>query len=73
MKSQRFPVGTQYMTRGKHPMFCTVVDFLTTKNLAGDVLKTCYVATHQFCGQTVTDYDVCDTTIARGIVELESA
>ena len=69
MKTQRFQVGTQYMTRGKNPLICTVVDFLVTKNLAGEIVKTCYVSTHLFCGQVVTDFDVCETTIARNLIE----
>lgn len=64
---QRFPIGTQYLTRGKHPLLCTVVDVLRTYNSRGDLVRLRYVATHQFCGQTVTDGDVCDTTIARGL------
>lgn len=64
---QRFPIGTRYLTRGKHPLLCTVVDVLRTYNSGGDLVRLRYVATHQFCGQTVTDSDVCDTTIARGL------
>lgn len=63
----RFEPGTKFMSRGKHPRVCTVTDVLTTTNLAGEVVKVRYVATHEFAGQTITDYDVCDTTIARGI------
>lgn len=63
----RFPIGTQYATRGKHPQVCTVVDHLTTTNSAGEVVARRYVTTHQFCGQTVRDSDAVDTTIARGL------
>lgn len=63
----RFPIGTQYTTGGKHPQVCTVVDHLTTTNSEGEVVARRYVATHQFCGQTVRDSDVVDTTIARGL------
>lgn len=65
----RFPIGTQYMTRGKHPVLCTVVDQLTTTNSRGEVVRATYVTSHQFCGQTVTETDVVDTTIARGLVD----
>jgi len=65
----KYPVGTQYMTRGKHPRLCTVVDYHTTTNLAGEVVKERYVSTHEFCGQTVTDYDIVPVTIARGLIE----
>ena len=63
-----YAIGTKFMTRGKYPKQCTVTDIHTTTNLAGDVVKVRYVATHEFCGQTVTDADVCAVTIARGLV-----
>ena len=65
--TQRFPVGTVYQSGGKHPRRCKVIDFLTTVNLAGDVVKTRYVSTSEFLGSTLTDYEVCETTIARGV------
>ena len=64
---QRFAVGTKFTPLRKNAAECTVTDFLVTRNLAGDVVKTAYVATHIFCGQVVTVYDVCDATIARGL------
>lgn len=64
----RFPIGTQFKTGGKHPQLCTVVDILTTRNHAGEVVRISYVATHEFCGQQVKDHTVCDTTIARGLI-----
>ncbi len=64
---QRFPIGTQYTTRGKHPQVCTVVDVLRTYNSAGTLVSLRYVAEHDFCGQKLRDNDVCDATIARGI------
>jgi hypothetical protein len=33
------------------------------------MVKFRYLATHEFMGQTVTDSDVCETTIAMGLVE----
>lgn len=47
---------------------CTIVDILRTVNLAGECVKLRYVATHEFCGQTVTDHDVLDVTIAKGLI-----
>ena len=64
---QVYPIGTVYKTCGKYPVLCTVTDFLTTKNLAGDVVKTRYVATHKLGHQLVIDGDVTATAIARGI------
>lgn len=68
MNTHRFPIGTKYTTRGKHALFCTVVDQLTTTNSQGEVVATSYITSHQFCGQTVTEAGVVDTTIARGLL-----
>jgi len=65
-KQPRFAIGTVYRTGGKHPIECTVTDILRTYNSKGELVKIRYVATHQFCGQLVTDVDVVETTIARG-------
>jgi hypothetical protein len=67
-KTPRFKVGQRFKTRGKHPSVCTIVDILRTFNLAGECVSLRYVATHEFCGQTVTDHDVVDTTIAKGLI-----
>ncbi|MNK14374.1 hypothetical protein D3C87_324920 [compost metagenome] len=63
----RFPIGTQYLTRGKRKDLCTVVDVLRTYNSAGELVSIRYVTTHDFCGQSVKDHDVVDTTIAMGL------
>lgn len=65
---QRFPVGTKYKPVRKHAAVCEVTDFLKVTNLAGDVVRTYYMTTHDFCGQRVTETEVCDTTIARGLL-----
>jgi len=68
LKVKHYPVGTQFMSRGKFPRLCTVTDVLTTTNLAGDVVSVRYVATHTTVGgQLVTDATVVDTTIAMGL------
>jgi len=67
MLTQRFPIGTRFALRGKGSRLATVVDVWRTYNLAGELVKLRYVATHEFAGQTVTDSDVVDTTIARGL------
>jgi hypothetical protein len=64
----RFSIGTKYQTRGKQPRTCTVVDILRTYNSKGELVKVRYVATHELMGQTVTDHDVIDTTIAMGLL-----
>jgi len=64
-----YPVGTRFIRQGrKHARTETVVDMLTTHNIAGETVKVRYVSQHEFMGQTVTDHDVVPTTIARGII-----
>ncbi len=65
-KTMKYPVGTTFTPRRKNTYTATVIDYHTTTNLAGEVIKARYVCTHDFCGKTVTDYDVSPTTIARG-------
>ena len=66
----KYPIGTKFSTGGKHPRLCVVSDYLTTRNLSGNVVKTEYTATHEFCGQIVAESGLCETTIARGIDRL---
>jgi hypothetical protein len=65
----RFKVGTTFYSRGKHPRLCTVTDYLVTRNLAGEVVKTQYVATHELMGQAIEDVGVTETGIAMGLVK----
>lgn len=61
----RFPLGTQYLIkRNKSAQLCTVTDQLTVTNSRGDIVREYYTSVHDFCGQTVTNYEVLDTTIA---------
>lgn len=69
----RFNIGTQYLSRGKYPKLCTVVDIHKTYNNAGELVKTRYVATYEFLGQTIKDSDVVDATIAMGKFAMEKA
>lgn len=62
----KFQIGHEFTTRGKSPNRCVIVDVWQTYNSAGDLVKLRYVATHTFMGQTVTSYDVCETTVAVG-------
>lgn len=68
MDEPRFSIGTKFQTMGKHPKVCTIVDILKTYNAKGDLVKIRYIATHEFMGQTVADYDVPDATVARGLL-----
>ena len=63
---EEITIGTKFTTRGKHPKECIVTDILKTYNSKGELVSTRYVATHEFLGQTVTDYDVVAVTIQRG-------
>jgi hypothetical protein len=70
----RFPVGTKFVRIGKKTSAAeTVVDFHVTRNLAGEIVKERYVTTREFCGQEITDNDVCETTIARGVYRATDA
>jgi hypothetical protein len=70
---QRYPIGTQYRTRGKAPRLCTVTDIYRTFNSAGELVRLRYVATHDFCGQTLTEIDVVQTTIDMGLIQPQTA
>ena len=64
----KYEIGTKFIPRGKDKRICTIVDIHTTTNAKGEIVKQRYVATHEFLGQTITDYDIIDTTIDRGEV-----
>jgi len=67
-------IGDQFIKRGKRIKHVnTVVDMHTTYNLAGDVVSVRYVATHEFCGQQVTERDIGATTILMGRLDSEVA
>jgi hypothetical protein len=70
----RFPIGTRYLSQHrKYPYVCTVVDIHRTYNAAGVLVKVRYVATHDFCGQPVTESDIVDVTVARGVALLKES
>ena len=65
-------IGTKFIKqRGKvkNDRIETVTDILKTYNSAGELVKTRYVAEHDFLGQKVTDRDVLGVTIQRGLIE----
>lgn len=70
-RAPRFKIGQQFKSHGRHPQLMTVTDILRTYNTAGELVRIRYVAQHQFMGQVVTDHDVCETTIARNLVQVE--
>lgn len=65
-ETPKFPVGTEFKTRGKGARVCKVVDYLVTRNLKGEIVRTEYVEEHQFLGQTIRS-NVCETTVAIGV------
>lgn len=64
-----YSIGTKFMTGGKFPSECTVIDVFKTYNNKNELVKTQYCATHVFLGQIVTDYSVPTATIARGLIK----
>jgi hypothetical protein len=62
-------IGVQYMTRGKSPRLCTVVDEHTTYASNGSIYKVRWVSTHEFMGQLMTNYDVVRTSIVMNLVK----
>jgi hypothetical protein len=64
-----YAIGTKFKSRGKSPRLCTVIDILKTYNSKSELVKTRYVATHEFMGQVVTNYDLPAATIAMGLIE----
>jgi len=68
MITRIYKIGTQYRTRDKRKDLCTITDIFRTYNNKGELVKTAYVSTHEFMGQTITCYDVPATAIARGLV-----
>jgi hypothetical protein len=69
MKDETYPIGTKFMTRGKAPRECTVIDILKTYNSRGELVSIRYVSVHKFLGQDVTDRDVVSATIAMGLIQ----
>ena len=70
-------IGTKFIKqRGKHTnkeRVETVTDILKTYNLAGELVKTRYVAEHDFLGQTVTDSDVLRRYNSKRVDSMNSA
>ncbi len=72
--NEEIEIGTKFVRRGnKRKDVETVVDKLTTYNLAGDIIKVRYVCEHIFMGQIVTNRDTLSTTIKMGLVSKECA
>ena len=64
----KYNIGTQYISQGKRKDVCTVIDILTTYNRNNEIVNIKYISMHDFLEQTVYNYDVPESTIARGIL-----
>ena len=68
MRIQKYGVGTNFIRKSgkrKNKQVETITDVYRTYNNANELIKIRYVATHEFIGNTITDYDVLETTISR--------
>jgi hypothetical protein len=66
-----YPIGTKFMSIGKYPKECTVIDVLKTYNSKNELIEVSYNAVHNFLGQEVIQKYLPEASIARGIFELE--
>jgi len=65
----KFPIGTKFKQRiKKRTDICTVVDYVVSYNMAGEIVNRRYIASHDFMGQSVVDHDVPEASIARNII-----
>lgn len=62
----RYKIGQKYIPAGRHGKECTVIDILKTYNSKNELVTVRYISTHEYLGQTIINYDVCDSTIFRG-------
>ena len=69
----RYPVGTQFIQRTtkrdgdtvRDDTIETIVDYYTTTDIKGKIVRASYVAEHNFLGSVVLNYDIPEATIAR--------
>jgi hypothetical protein len=67
-RTPQYKIGLTFNSyRNKHPRPETIVDILTTRNEAGEVVKIRYATEHEFMGQIVSRNDVLGVEIARSI------
>lgn len=64
----KYPIGYKFISRSnrKHKRVQTIVDYYTTTNLVGEIVRQSYVAAHEFMGQQVFQYDIPQATICLG-------
>ena len=63
----KYPQGTKFIRRGdKQKRVLTVIDYHTTRNISGDIVKQRYCVGYEIAMQILTDSDITETTISRG-------
>jgi hypothetical protein len=63
----KYPQGTKFIRRGdRHKRVLTVIDYHTTRNISGDIVKQRYCAGYEIAGHILTDSDITETAISRG-------
>lgn len=66
-----FEIGTHYINSKNR--LCVIKDILKTFNSKGELIKTRYVAEHDFMGQKIEDNDVLHISIQKGMEALVNA
>lgn len=66
-------IGTKFLSHGKHPRACTVMEIYTVYDSQDQHVSTYYKAGHEFLGQVVTENELCAVTIQRGVARLDEA
>lgn len=54
----KYAIGTKYISRGKAKKECTVIDFLVTRNMAGEIVKEEYLVVHNMMGQGIMSHEI---------------
>lgn len=66
IRKEDIKIGLQFTRpRAKRKDVETITDVLKTYNSKGELVRTRYVATHEFMGQQVTDGDIVIVSIQR--------
>lgn len=60
--------GVKFKRRNKEYVE-TVIGYIISKNEKGEVVKSCFVSTHKFAGQTVVNTDVARATVDMNKIE----
>ena len=67
-RQPKFEIGLTFKHHArKHNNELTIIDIYKTYNSSGELVKFTYVCSHNFLGQSVIDYDINETTIARSL------